>query len=126
MATLTGASVTINASNNDLLQQLRALADNPDTTALMHRLGEYFQESTQDRFKTQTDPTVARCSRRTNWRNVDFPEPDFPTKNTNSSRSISRETSSSAGAAPRAYTLVTFSKRIISHYSQTLALGPWT
>lgn len=55
MTTLTGASVRITASDSEMLQGLRSLA-NADTTPLMHRLGQYFQSSTQKRFTSQTNP----------------------------------------------------------------------
>ena len=60
MATITGASVTITATDDTLRSQLQQLADNTDTTPLMHRLGEYFQESSQARFTSQTDPQGQR------------------------------------------------------------------
>ena len=53
---MTGASVTITPADNAALAQLQGLASGVDATSLMHRLGEYFQESTQKRFDTQTDP----------------------------------------------------------------------
>ena len=56
MATTQGASVTISLKDTSLLGQLGQMAQGPDTTPLMSRLGEYFQKSTQDRFNTQTDP----------------------------------------------------------------------
>ena len=56
MATLTGASISITTSDDQLLRNLQELAEAPDTTPLMYRMGEYFQGSTQQRFTTQTDP----------------------------------------------------------------------
>lgn len=56
MTTLTGASISITASDDQLLRNLQELAEAPDTTPLMYRMGEYFQSSTQQRFITQTDP----------------------------------------------------------------------
>ncbi len=56
MTTQTGASISITASDDQLLRNLQDLADAPDTTPLMYRMGEYFQDSTQQRFATQTDP----------------------------------------------------------------------
>ena len=60
MATITGASVTITATDDTLRSQLQQLADNIDTTPLMHQLGTYFQASTRERFKTLTDPQGQR------------------------------------------------------------------
>ena len=67
---------------------------------------------------THTLPLVAFISRMTSCRNVDLPEPDLPTRNTNSSRSTSSETWSSAGWAPGVYTMVTSSKRIMGPSDQ--------
>ena len=55
---MSGASVTFTANDDAAIDHLRALASGQglDTTPLMNRLGEYFQESTQQRFTTQTDP----------------------------------------------------------------------
>ncbi|WP_269075745.1 phage virion morphogenesis protein [Comamonas koreensis] len=55
MATAQGASVSISLTDTALQERLQAVPG-LDTTPLMSRLGEYFQKSTQDRFKTQTDP----------------------------------------------------------------------
>ena len=46
---------------------------------------------------TKTRPDVGRASRSTSRRKVDLPEPEAPTRNTNSPRSTSTATSSSAG-----------------------------
>lgn len=56
MATLTGASISITASDDLLLRNLQKLAEAPDTTPLMYRMGEYFEDSTKQRFKTQVGP----------------------------------------------------------------------
>lgn len=50
MATLTGASISITASDDLLLRNLQELAEAPDTTPLMYRMGEYFWGSTRKRF----------------------------------------------------------------------------
>lgn len=47
--------------------------------------------------RTCTVPVLARSSRRSRRRKVDFPEPEDPTRKTNSPFSISRDTSLSAG-----------------------------
>src|SRR5215472_2201347 len=57
-------------------------------------------------------PSVGRSSRRINRRNVDLPEPDGPTRKTNSPFSTSRLTFSRAGRLWLAYVLVTLSKWI--------------
>src|ERR1700722_4001400 len=57
-------------------------------------------------------PDVGRSSFRTSRRNVDLPEPDGPTRKTNSLFSISRFTFSRAGRPWFAYVLVTLSKWI--------------
>ncbi len=46
---------------------------------------------------TWTVPWLARSSRRMSRRNVDLPEPEEPTRKTNSPFSISRDTSLRAG-----------------------------
>src|SRR5207344_3635912 len=57
-------------------------------------------------------PSVGRSSLSTSRRNVDFPEPDGPTRKTNSPFSTSRLTFSSAGRLWLVYVLVTLSKWI--------------
>ncbi len=49
---------------------------------------------------TSTVPDVGVSSRSSSRRNVDLPDPDGPTRNTNSPLSISSETSLSAGRVP--------------------------
>ena len=61
---------------------------------------------------TNTRPCVGRASRSTSRRKVDFPEPDSPTRKTNSPFSTSTLTSSSAGRLVAPYCLETFSNRI--------------
>ena len=57
MATAKGASFTITPVDDILVTRLREfVASEGDTTPLMGRLGEYFVDSTQERFKTQTAP----------------------------------------------------------------------
>ena len=63
---------------------------------------------------TWMDPLVGFSSLSTRRRNVDLPEPEAPTRNTNSPLRISRLTPLSAGRAVPRYTLVTSSKRIIA------------
>ena len=55
---MAGASVTLTANDDSAVAHLRAMATGQglDTTTLMDRLGAYFQESSQQRFTTQTDP----------------------------------------------------------------------
>src|SRR5215469_9109466 len=57
-------------------------------------------------------PVVGRSSLRTSRRNVDLPDPDGPTKKTNSPFSTSRFTFSKAGRPWFAYVFVTLSKWI--------------
>lgn len=55
---MAGTHITIDTSELDRLQaSVRLLADGVrDTSTLMPRLGKYLLRSTQERFKTQTDP----------------------------------------------------------------------
>ena len=55
---MAGTHLTITTSELDRLQaSVRILADGVrDTSTLMPQLGEYLQRSTQERFRTQTDP----------------------------------------------------------------------
>ena len=55
---MAGARFSIDTQGLDRLQaSVRLMASSVrDTSTLMPRLGEYLQRSTQDRFKTQTDP----------------------------------------------------------------------
>src|SRR5215471_11607074 len=57
-------------------------------------------------------PSVGRSSRRISRRKVDLPEPDGPTRKTNSPFSTSRLTFSRAGRLWLVYVLVTLSKWI--------------
>src|SRR5499427_1887992 len=57
-------------------------------------------------------PSVGRSSRRISRRKVDLPEPDGPTRKTNSPFSTSRVTFSSAGRLWLGYVFVTLSKWI--------------
>src|SRR5215471_8465375 len=57
-------------------------------------------------------PSLGRSSRRISRRKVDLPEPDGPTRKTNSPFSTSRLTFSSAGRLWLVYVLVTLSKWI--------------
>src|SRR5215831_3366203 len=57
-------------------------------------------------------PSLGRSSRRISRRKVDLPEPDGPTRNTNSPFSTSRLTFSRAGRLWLVYVLVTLSKWI--------------
>src|SRR5580704_1111419 len=61
---------------------------------------------------TQMRPSPGSSSRRSSRMNVVFPEPDGPTRKTNSPFSISIDTSRNA-IEPLLYVLVTFSNRII-------------
>lgn len=57
MATVQGARVTITPTDDVLVSRLREFAEGGgDTRPLMSRMGQYFVSSTQDRFKSQTDP----------------------------------------------------------------------
>ena len=56
---MAGAHFTIDTIDTSGLRQIQERVQvmaNLDTTSLMPRLGEYLLASTQDRFKTQTDP----------------------------------------------------------------------
>jgi hypothetical protein len=57
-------------------------------------------------------PLVGTSSRSNSRRNVDLPEPDGPMRKTNSPRSMSTDTRSSAGRVDVLYILVTRSRRI--------------
>lgn len=60
MATVQGASITITPVNDLLVTRLREfVASGGDTTPLMGRMGEYFVDSTQQRFKDQVHPDGA-------------------------------------------------------------------
>ena len=62
---------------------------------------------------TKTDPDVAFSSRSARRSRVDLPEPDWPTTKTNSPRSTSRDTPSTAGRVVRGYFFVTVSNKIM-------------
>ena len=66
-------------------------------------------------------PRVGALLRSTSRRKVDLPDPDAPTRKTNSPFSMSTETSSSAGRVWFGYCFVTFSKRITRTGSLELA-----
>ncbi|CPU65818.1 Uncharacterised protein [Mycobacteroides abscessus] len=75
-----------------------------NTTPIWRRSFGTFQLDIDPRSRpaTKTLPFVGRSSRRTRCRHVDLPEPDAPTRKTNSPRRTSNDTSSTAGLAPRA------------------------
>ncbi|OLT54345.1 hypothetical protein BJF88_09385 [Cellulosimicrobium sp. CUA-896] len=74
------------------------------TTPIWRRRCGTFQLDSEPRSRpaTNTLPRVGRSSRRMRCRQVDLPEPEAPTRKTNSPRRTSRDTSSTAGLAPRA------------------------
>ena len=57
-------------------------------------------------------------------RRVDLPEPDWPTMKTNSPRSTSRDTPSTAGRVVRGYFFVTVSNKIIERVPSALGGNP--
>src|SRR3954454_11371315 len=65
----------------------------------------------------KTRPKVGRFSRRTSRRKVDLPEPEAPTRNTNSPFSTSTDTSSRAARCCPGYVMVTFSKLITTPHA---------
>jgi hypothetical protein len=69
-----------------------------NTVPIWRRMLGIFQECSRfsSRPATYTRPAVGRCSRRISLRKVDLPDPDAPTRKTNSPFSISTSTSSSA------------------------------
>ncbi len=70
-----------------------------NTTPIWRRKRGTFHEGSfaRSRPATCTSPELARSSLSVRRRNVDLPEPEAPTRNTNSPRSMFTETSSSAG-----------------------------
>ena len=68
------------------------------TVPIWRRIAGIFQLCSlfSSRPATNTLPLVARCSRRISRRKVDLPEPEAPTRKTNSPFSMSTLTSSSA------------------------------
>src|SRR4051794_434245 len=69
-------------------------------------------------------PRVGTSSRSSSRRNVDFPDPDGPMRKTNSPRSTSTETRSSAGRVDVLYILVTRSRRITTAQPSDALPGP--
>lgn len=53
---MAGTTLSINTTGLDALRQRVQTMAGLDTASLMPQLGEYLLASTQDRFKTQTDP----------------------------------------------------------------------
>src|SRR5215468_1310271 len=70
-------------------------------------------------------PSVGRSSRRISRRKVDLPEPDGPTRKTNSPFSTSRLTFSRAGRLWLGYVLVTLSKWITGPSHAIDEYGPY-
>src|SRR3954447_16094727 len=71
---------------------------------------------------TQIVPESGSSSFVSRRRNVDFPEPDGPTRKTNSPLAISTDASRSATVVPL-YDLVTFSSRIIWQKGRAPTVG---
>ena len=72
---------------------------------------------------TYTRPLVGRVSRRISRRKVDLPEPEAPTRKTNSPFSMSTLTPSSAAFCCLAYIEVTFSNRITVSWAGSRGQG---
>ena len=76
----------------------------------------------RSRPSTTTRPSLGPSSRRIRRRQEDFPEPDAPTRKTNSPRCTSKSTSLSAGLLVPRYFLVTCSNRIMTRRAYVAAL----
>ena len=103
-------------------QQPEVLEHRADLATQLRHLRSGSRESSRP--ATNTEPEVAFSSLSARRRRVDLPEPDWPTMKTNSPRSTSRDTPSTAGRVVRGYFFVTVSNRIIERVPSALGGNP--